>query len=72
MKVLFAATRKNKDPLERELYEMDLMNEILGFERSLYDLGLLTIAACTPPEHEVRRYLKRNSHALASLVELMQ
>jgi len=53
MKVLFAATRKNKDPLERELYEMDLMNEILGFERSLYDLGLLTIAACTPPEHEV-------------------
>lgn len=53
MKILFVATRKNGDPTERELYEMDLMNEVLGFKRSLLDLGLLTVAACTPKEHEV-------------------
>ena len=53
MKVLFVATRKNQDPDERELYEMDLMSEILGFRRSLLDLGLLTVAACTPDSWEV-------------------
>ncbi len=53
MKILFVATRKNSDPTERELYEMDLMLDLLGFERSLLDLGLLTIAACTPPRFEV-------------------
>ncbi len=53
MKILFVATRKNVDPRERELYEMDLMNEILGFRRSLLDLGLLTVAGCTPERFEV-------------------
>jgi radical SAM superfamily enzyme YgiQ (UPF0313 family) len=54
LKILFIATRKNSDPQQRELYEMDLMNEILGFQRSLLDLGLLTVAACTPDRFEVR------------------
>lgn len=53
MKILFVATRKNSDPSEHELYEMELMNELLGFDRSLLDLGLLTVAACTPARFEV-------------------
>ena len=53
MKILFVSTKKNSDPTERELYEMDLMNEILGFERSLLDLGLLTVVSCTPERFEV-------------------
>jgi len=53
VKILFVATRKNSDPSERELYEMDLMCEILGFKRSLLDLGLKTIAGCTPGHIEV-------------------
>lgn len=53
MKILFVATRKNCDPQDRELYEMDFMNQVLGFKRSLFDLGLLTVAACTPPDVEV-------------------
>ena len=53
MKILFIATRKNCDPQDRELYEMDLMNRVLGFKRSLFDLGLYTVAACTPPDVEV-------------------
>lgn len=48
MKVLFVATRKNSDPADRELYEMDFMCDVLGFKRSLLDLGLVTVAACTP------------------------
>ena len=48
MKILFVSTKKNQDPAERELYEMDLMNEVLGFDRSLLDLGLLTVLATTP------------------------
>ena len=51
MKILFVSTKKNSDPTERELYEMDLMNEILGFKRSLLDLGLLTVANGTPAPH---------------------
>ncbi len=54
MKVLFVATRKNSDPADRELYEMDFMNEVLGFKRSLLDLGLLTVAACTPRTIDVQ------------------
>ena len=54
MKILFVATRKNSDPKDRELYEMDFMNEVLGFERSLLDLGILTVAACTPPGVDVQ------------------
>jgi len=50
MKILFVATRKNSDPRDRELYEMDFMNELLGFKRSLLDLGILTVAACTPKD----------------------
>jgi radical SAM superfamily enzyme YgiQ (UPF0313 family) len=53
VKILFIATRKNRDLSERELYEMDLMNEILGFRRSLLDLGILTVAGCTPERFEV-------------------
>ncbi|MFN7971995.1 MAG: radical SAM protein [Acidobacteriota bacterium] len=54
MKVLFVATRKNSDPEDRELYEMDFMNEVLGFERSLLDLGIVTVAACTPRDVAVQ------------------
>ena len=54
MKILFVSTRKNSDPGDRELYEMDFMNEALGFERSLLDLGLLTVAACTPKDVTVQ------------------
>ncbi|HUG53437.1 MAG TPA: radical SAM protein [Vicinamibacteria bacterium] len=53
MKVLFVSTRKNSSPEDRELYEMDFMNGLLGFKRSLLDLGLLTVAACTPADVEV-------------------
>ena len=54
MKVLFVATRKNSSREDRELYEMDFMNSLLGFKRSLLDLGLLTVAACTPKDIEVQ------------------
>lgn len=54
MKVLFVATRKNSDPKDRELYEMDFMCEVLGFKRSLLDLGLITVAACTPDDVEIQ------------------
>ena len=40
MKVLFVSTRKNSSLEDRELYEMEFMNELLGFRRSLLDLGL--------------------------------
>ncbi len=53
MKILFVATRKNRNAEDRELYEMDFMNQLLGFKRSLLDLGLLTVAACTPKDVEV-------------------
>lgn len=55
MKVLFVSTRKNASMKDRELYEMEFMNELLGFRRSLLDLGLITVAACTPPgvEYEI-------------------
>jgi radical SAM superfamily enzyme YgiQ (UPF0313 family) len=53
MKVLFVSTRKNRSPEDRELYEMEFMNEVLGFGRSLLDLGLITVAACTPRDIEV-------------------
>jgi radical SAM superfamily enzyme YgiQ (UPF0313 family) len=54
MKILFVATRKNSRPEDRELYEMDFMTRVLGFKRSLADLGIITVAACTPPEVEVQ------------------
>jgi radical SAM superfamily enzyme YgiQ (UPF0313 family) len=53
MKVLFVSTRKNSDLRDRELYEMDFMTELLGFKRSLLDLGIMTVAACTPRDIEV-------------------
>lgn len=53
MKILFIMTRKNSDPKDRELYEMDFMCEVLGFKRSLLDLGVITVAACTPKDVEV-------------------
>ena len=51
MHITFVATRKNRDPQERELYEMDLMLRVMGLKRAFADLGLLTVAACTPPGH---------------------
>ncbi len=48
MKISFVATRKNSDPTERELYEMDFVLGAMGLKRSFADLGLLTVAACTP------------------------
>ena len=53
MKISFVATRKNSDPTERELYEMDVMIKALGFQRSFLDLGLQTVAACTPKDIEI-------------------
>jgi len=53
VKITFVATRKNFDPSERELYEMDLMLRVLGFKRSFLDLGIQTVAACTPPGVEI-------------------
>jgi radical SAM superfamily enzyme YgiQ (UPF0313 family) len=54
LKILFVATRKNSSPRDRELYEMHFMTRVLGFKRSLADLGLLTVAACTPGDVEVQ------------------
>ena len=48
MRISFIATRKNLDPTERELYEMDLLNRALGFKRAFLDLGIQTVMACTP------------------------
>ena len=48
MRITFVATKKNLDPTERELYEMDLLNRALGFKRAFLDLGLHTVMACTP------------------------
>jgi radical SAM superfamily enzyme YgiQ (UPF0313 family) len=54
MNITFVATRKNEDRTERELYEMDLLLRVLGFRRSFLDLGIQTVAACTPPGIGVR------------------
>jgi radical SAM superfamily enzyme YgiQ (UPF0313 family) len=48
MNITFVSTRKNADRSERELYEMDLILKVLGFKRAFLDLGLETVAACTP------------------------
>jgi radical SAM superfamily enzyme YgiQ (UPF0313 family) len=48
MKITFVSTRKNLDPTERELYEMDLLCNALGFKRAFLDLGMQTVMACTP------------------------
>ena len=53
MHITFVATRKNMDPSERELYEMDFLLRTLNLKRSFADLGLLTVAACTPEDVEV-------------------
>lgn len=53
MKITFVATRKNFDHTERELYEMDLMLRVLGFRRSFLDLGIQTVAACTPSDIQI-------------------
>lgn len=54
MHVTFVSTKKNFDPSERELYEMDLVLRLTGRKRAFADLGLLTVAACTPPDVRVR------------------
>lgn len=54
MRITFIATRKNLDPSERDLYEMDLLNRALGFERAFLDLGIQTVMACTPRDVDVR------------------
>ncbi len=53
MKILFVATQKNADRSERELYELDFLIDILGYQRSLVDLGILTAAAATPAHIDV-------------------
>jgi radical SAM superfamily enzyme YgiQ (UPF0313 family) len=52
--ILFVATKKNPDPADRELYEMDFLIDVLGFKRSLVDLGIITAAAATPAGVEVQ------------------
>jgi len=52
--IAFVATRKNVDPNERELYEMDVVLRVLGIKRAFLDLGLATVAACTPPDVTIR------------------
>lgn len=54
MKILFVSTRKNARPEDREFYEMEFMLKLLGFRRSLFDLGLLTVAGCTPKDVEIQ------------------
>lgn len=54
MRVTFVATKKNLDPTERELYEMDLLNRALGFKRAFLDLGIQTVMACTPRDVDVQ------------------
>jgi radical SAM superfamily enzyme YgiQ (UPF0313 family) len=61
MRITFVATKKNMDPTERELYEMDLLNRGLGFKRAFLDLGLQTVMACTPRSvdvHMIDEYLE--------------
>jgi len=53
MKITFVSTKKNLDPTERELYEMDLLVKALGFERAFLDLGMYTVMACTPAGTDV-------------------
>jgi radical SAM superfamily enzyme YgiQ (UPF0313 family) len=53
VKILFVATKKNADPSDRELYEMDFLIGVLGFQRSLVDLGILTAAAATPSDVQI-------------------
>jgi radical SAM superfamily enzyme YgiQ (UPF0313 family) len=48
MEITFVAHKKNSDPTERELYEMDLLIRAMGFKRSFLDLGIHTVMACTP------------------------
>ena len=54
MDITFVSTRKNEDRAERELYEMDLLIGVLGFKRAFLDLGIETVAACTPPQARFR------------------
>lgn len=54
MRVHFVATKKNLDPTERELYEMDLLCRSLGFKRAFLDLGIQTVMACTPRSIDVK------------------
>ncbi|MDP6933296.1 MAG: hypothetical protein QGG40_10290, partial [Myxococcota bacterium] len=54
MHITFVSTRKNLDPTERELYEMNFLLRMLGLKRAFLDLGLLTVAACTPPDVDIR------------------
>jgi radical SAM superfamily enzyme YgiQ (UPF0313 family) len=66
MEISFVATRKNNDRTERELYEMDLLLRVLGFKRAFLDLGLFTVAGCTPPGtriHVVDEYLEEVDYA---------
>ncbi len=53
MRITFVATKKNLDPSERELYEMDLLCRGLGFKRAFLDLGIQTVMACTPSDVDV-------------------
>ena len=52
MRIAFVSTRKNADSSERELYEMQWLLRQLGLKRAFVDLGLLTVAGCTPKDVE--------------------
>lgn len=54
MHISLIATRKNADRSERELYEMDLVLRVLGLKRSFLDLGMVTVAGCTPRDVNLR------------------
>jgi radical SAM superfamily enzyme YgiQ (UPF0313 family) len=54
VRIELIATKKNVDPSERELYELDVMLRVLGFSRAFMDLGLQTVATLTPRHHQVR------------------
>ena len=49
MKILFVATRKNSSPTDRELYEMDFLNGLLGFKQHAITaprlVGVVLVAA---------------------------
>ncbi|MFO0616111.1 MAG: radical SAM protein [Polyangiaceae bacterium] len=67
-RIHFVATKKNLDPTERELYEMDLLCRSLGFKRAFLDLGMQTVMACTPRSIDVKltdEYLEKIDYDLA-------
>lgn len=66
-RIALVATRKNEDRSERELYEMDLPLRVFGFKRAFLDLGIQTVAACTPAGVDFRivdEYIEEIDYAM--------